>query len=119
MPDFAAWRNDEQAQAGDAWLRILEQPVTITIRRGTETLAAQTVRIVMDDRAREDLDLRRGLNVLPGVQGAVVFGVRQHPTIADTDIRRSDRFVLGASEFEVIAVTEMAGEVQAICEVRT
>ena len=56
---------------------------------------------------------------LPGVQRAVVFGVREHPTVADTDIQRGDRFVMGATEFEVIGVIEAPGEVQAICEART
>lgn len=118
MPDFAAWRRDAPARAVEAWLRISEQPTVITIRRETEMLAAQTVRIEVGNNAREDLDLRRGLNALPGVQRAVVFGVRDHPTTADTDIQRGDRFVVGGSEFEVIAVIEAAGEVQAVCEVR-
>lgn len=119
MPDFAAWRSDPAARAAEAWQRIEEQTVTVTIRRGTATLAAQTVRVEPGDSAREDLDLRRGLNVMPGVQRAVVFGVRQHPTVADTDIERGDRFVIGATEFEVIAVIAAPGEVQALCEART
>ncbi len=118
MPDFAAWRGTDAARAAAAWARIEAQPTTITIRRGTETLAAQTVRIEYGDSAREDLDLRAGLNVVPGVQRAVVFGVRGHPTAADTDIERGDRFVIGATEFEVIGVITAAGEVQAICEAR-
>jgi hypothetical protein len=120
MPDFAAWVAEERdrVRALDAWQRIQEQPTTILIRRGGETLAAQTVRIEMGDSAREDLDVRRGLNVMPGVQRAVVFGVRKHPTVRDTDVQRGDRFVVGATEYEVIAVTEAAGEVQAACEAR-
>lgn len=119
MPDFEQWRGSTRARALDAWLRIGEQPVTVTIRRGDETLEAQTVRIEFGDSAREDLDLRRGLNVVPGVQRAVVFGVRGHPVIADTDIERGDRFVIGVTEFEVIGVIEPPGEVQAVCEART
>ena len=119
MPSFEAWREHRQARAIDASARISDQPVQITIRRGVEDLAVQTVRVEYGSSAREDLDVRRGLNVLPGVQRAVVFGVRNHPTAADTDIRRGDRFVLGATEFEVIAVIVAAGEVQAFCEART
>ncbi len=125
MPDFQRWRSSDQAavSAVEAWLRIQEQPTEIAIRResvagGSVTLAAQTVRIEPGNGAREDLDVRRGLNVLPGVQRAVVFGVRNHPTISDTDIQRGDRFVSGASEFEVLAVITAAGEVQAVCEAR-
>ncbi len=119
MPDFEAWRSDLSARAVDAWLRIREQLTTITIRRGTETLDAQTVRIEISNSVREDLDLRRGLDVTPGVQQAVVFGLRDHTTIADTDIQRGDRFVIGVTEFEVIGVIDAPGEVQAICEART
>lgn len=121
MPDFTAWVSEERerVRALDAWLRIQEQPTSITIRRGTETLDPQTVRVEVGDSAREDLDVRRGLNVLPGVQRAVLFGVRNHPTESDTDVRRGDRFVIGATEYEVIAVIEAAGEVQAVCEART
>ena len=77
------------------------------------------MRIEFSNNIREDLDLRRGLNVTPGVQRAVVFGLRHHPTIADTDIQRGDRFVVGATEFEVIGVIVSVGDVQAICEART
>lgn len=119
MPSFESWRRDEQARAVEAWARIGEQATTITIRRGTTTLDPQPVRVELGDSAREDLDLRRGLNVVPGVQRAVVFGVRHHPTIADTDVQRSDRFVVDATEFEVIAVIHAPGEVQALCEART
>ncbi len=118
MPDFESWRGSEAARALDAWARISDRAVTITIQRGAETLDAQTVRIEFGDSAREDLDLRRGLNVVPGVQRVVVFGVRNHPTVADTDIQRGDRFVVGATEFEVLGVIGAPGEVQAICEAR-
>ncbi len=107
------------ARAADVWRRIQDQPSVISIRRAGEALDPQTVRIEFSDQAREDLDVRRGLNVTPGVQRAVVFGVRDHPTVADTDIQRADRFVIGATEYEVIGVIAAAGEVQAVCEART
>lgn len=124
MPDFDAWRANEQARAIEAWGRISEQPTTITIRRGTASggslmLDPQTVRVEYGSSAREDLDVRRGLNITPGVQRAVVFGVRNHPTVDDTDIQRSDRFVIDTAEFEVVAVIPAPGELQAICEART
>ena len=119
MPDFEAWRSDAQARALEAWQRISEKATTITLRRGTDVLDGQTVRIEFSSSTREDLDLRRGLIITPGVQRAVVFGLRHHPTIADTDIQRGDRFVVGVTEFEVIGVISGVGEVQAICEART
>ena len=119
MPDFETWRDNDRARALEAWMRIGDQAVQITIRRGAEMLDAQTVRIELSDGGREDMNLRKGLNITPGVQRAVVFGVRNHWTAADTDIARGDRFVVGATEFEVIGVIEGVGEVQAICEART
>lgn len=125
MPSFESWRENERARAAEAWARVSEKPTTITIRRGGETLDPQTVRVEFGDSAREDLDVRRGLNVMPGVQRGVVFGVRHHPTVADTDIQRGDRFVIpsvtafDATEFEVVAVIAAPGEAQAVCEART
>ncbi len=119
MPSYEAWREHREARAEDTAARISQQAVQIVIRRGVDVLPPQTVRIEYGSSAREDLDTRRGLNVVPGVQRAVIFGVRDHPTAADTDIRRGDRFVVAVSEFEVIAVIVRAGEVQAFCEART
>lgn len=119
MPDFAAWRDDTAARAEAAWGRIQQHPTRITIRRAGETLDAQTVRIGLGSSAREDMDVRRGLNVMPGVQRAVVFGIRSHPTVPDTDMQHGDRFIVGATEYEVIGVVTLPGEVQALCEART
>ncbi len=119
MPDFAAWRDDTAARAQVAWERITERSVEISIRRGANTLDPQTVRIELGDSAREDLDVRRGLNIVPGVQRAVVFGVRNHATVPDTNIQGGDRFVVSITEYEVIGVISVLGQVQAFCEART
>ena len=121
MPDFERWRASQSAEARalETWARISDQPTTITIQRAGVSLAAQTVRIEFSDQAREDVGLREGLNVMPGIQRAIVFGVQGHPTVADTDIERGDRFVVGATEFEVIGVIRVPEEVQAVCEART
>ncbi len=119
MPDLATWRKDPAAIAVATWRRIQDHPTAITIRRAGAALDPQTVRIEFSDSAREDLDVRRGLNITPGVQRAVVFGVMGHPTVTDTDIQRADRFVIGVTEYEVIGVIAAAGEVQAVGEART
>jgi hypothetical protein len=119
MPEFETWRSSERDRAIEAWQRISDQPTSITIQRGDETLDPQTVRLEFSDSAREDFDVRRGLDIAPGVQRVIVFGVRQHPTEPDTDLQRGDRFVIGLTEYEVIGVITAPGEVQAICEART
>jgi hypothetical protein len=110
---------DEARWAQLAWRRIHDRPTTITIRRGGAALSAQTVRIEPLLGAREDDDRELNAAALPGVARAIVFGVRGHPTAADTNIQRGDRFIYSGGEAEVTAVVQLPGEVQALCEVRT
>lgn len=123
MPDFEAWLANDVvrpgARAAEAWRRISDRPTSITIRRAGASLPAQTVRIEWGGSAREDEDIEVAVDAMPGVGRLTAFGVRGHPTVTDTDIQRGDRFTLGASEVEVIALLLPPGEVQAICEVRT
>lgn len=105
-----------EARAALAWRRITDRPTSITIRRGSgaskQTLAAQTVRVEWDNSAVE----REGIVTTAGRQHCVVFGVKDHETITDTNIKRADRFSINGVEYEVIAVMTPPGEVQAVCE---
>lgn len=100
------------------WRRISDRPSSIELTRGagqtSVKLAAQTVRIESDNTAT----WRDGALVTQGVQKVVVFGVKDHPTITDTDIQRSDRFSIDGVIYEVISIMTPPGEVQAICEAR-
>jgi len=106
-------------RATQAWRRISDCPTSITIRRGSgaskQTLAAQTVRVEWDNTAIE----RDGQITAAGTQHCVVFGVRDHATVTDTNIQRADRFGLDGDEYEVITLLTPPGEVQAVCERRT
>ena len=51
-----------------------------------------------------------------GVIEVTLFGVQGHATVADTDIRTGDRFVLDNTEYEVSHVVKTTGEVQAHAE---
>lgn len=79
---------------------ILDKPTSIAIERdGQATLAAQTVRLDTYTAASEvgyffDTGLLR-------VQGFVLLGYKNHPTVADTDIETGDRFALDGRIYEV------------------
>lgn len=127
MPDLDAWVYgggaasavpvlSAEARAAQAWLRISDRPSSIVIERGSgsgrQVLSAQTVRVEYDNSARRsDQQMTTSM-----ISTAVVFGVRDHATVADTDIRRSDRFTVGSSKYEVIAILTPPGEVQAVCQ---
>lgn len=96
------------------WNAIQRHAETITIRRGATTLAPQTVRIEQNLRVREDVNETSTM----GVAITVVIGLRDHPTLPDTNIRPRDRFVLHGVEYEVTTIIEHPGEVQAVLESR-
>jgi hypothetical protein len=105
---------DPAFRAARAWLRINDKPSSITIvRDGVADLAAQTVRVEVNPI---------GETVSPALgslgQGSVtVYGIRQHATLPDTDIRRGDRFLLGGRVYRITNVIDTLGERQATGEV--
>ncbi|NDJ63282.1 MAG: hypothetical protein GYB67_19335 [Chloroflexi bacterium] len=125
MPDFDTWLAEiaqpthAASRAVVTWARINERPTTITLRRSGVARSPQIVRVELDSRAREDTRVvAGGANAQPGVTRAVIFGVRDHATVADTDIQRGDRVVIAGMEYEVITLIHAPGAVQAICEAR-
>lgn len=121
MADASAWigagtTTAEADRAADAWERITEKPKSIVIRRGNTTLAAQTVRLEYSN-SQSNAEAKGGAGV-SSVQQAIVFGIRGHETLPDTNIRRDDRFEDGGRQIRVISVIYQTGEVQAKCEVQ-
>lgn len=118
MPSLNDWLDSTGTIASSAeraitaWRRIVDRPTQVTLDR---LGVAQTMRVEFDDTATEQNNDMRTI----GHQYLVVFGVRDHPVIADTDIQWADRFVLDNVEFEVMALIKPPGEVQALCESRT
>lgn len=117
MPDMTTYFGhqapDAEVRAALAWQRIMDNPTSITVLRGSTTLSAQTVRIEHRNLPAE----------VPGGAGtastrrAIVFGVRGHASITDTDLKKGDRFVLnGSQEYRVIDVVRYPGEIQATAE---
>ena len=119
MPDFAAWLNDTEAidaepRAVLAWKRIKDKPTSVAFRKpdGT-TLASQTVRVELSEFARDAASPAGSQTV----RQAIVFGVRDHDTVTDTDVKSGYTFILNNREYRVADVVETLGEVQARAEV--
>lgn len=109
MPDLNAWLGDTEAlstwkddydRAHDIARHIAEKSASITITRAGAALAAQTVRIEASGGASERL-----FNVGALAKGGVIIvGYKGHPTIADTNIRRGDRFAYDGQFYSVTQV---------------
>lgn len=124
MLSLAAWKDAlhktaaqrltrTQARAADAWWRINEKPTSVTLKRNGVLQPAQTVRIDVNSSA-SPAESAAGMSA---ARKLTIFGVRGHATIADTDIRKGDRVVLGTSEYTVLSINEQnGGEVQAYAE---
>lgn len=122
MPDYSAWGGvssaiDTGERAVRAWNRIQRDPISIQVRRNNTLLDAQTVRVGIAS-AGPEIQAQAGMTV--GVQTITVYGVKDHPDtdIADTDLKRGDRFFYNGKLYEVTGIVEPRGEVQAFGEVR-
>jgi len=98
MPNLANFvADDRPTSIGDL---IALKPASITVRRGSSTLGAQTVRL-------ETLASQRAVVGEGGVTfmcDAHLLGYRDHPTVADTDIQAGDRFRADGVDYDVVIV---------------
>ena len=119
MPNFDAWRSagteaiDSVSRAVEAWRRIQRNPTSVVLRRGALNLTAQTVRIEPERAQAQVGDLPIGEK--PRTR-AIVFGVKGHPSVSDTDVSHGDRFVYLDMEYRVVSINAYVGELQAQCE---
>jgi hypothetical protein len=124
MPNIDTWLGTDysdvlnaEGRAALAWRRIQDRPVSIVLaREGAGDLAAQTMRLESDNTVSDTTS--SGTNMQTAIQKVTLFGVRDHATIPDTDIERSDRFRIDGVRYEVMALMTPPGEVQAVCEAR-
>jgi len=100
------------ARAEYAWRRINDKPDSVTLYRKTVAQTDQTVRIESLENMRE----ATGGAGTSSLRGVVVFGVKDHPTVTDTDIQRGDTFLLNDIKYRVVDLVFVPGEVQARCE---
>jgi hypothetical protein len=121
-PSIAAWLGSggglptsvAQQRAALAWRRITDKPTKVVFRtRARVALAEQTVRLEYDDAVREVVS---AAGQAP-VRGLVIFGIRNHATLPDTDIQEGYTFNVGGDSYRVIDInTRLIGEVQAHAE---
>ena len=124
MPSFSAWLDatgdlaanptaTEAQRAAAAWRRIQDKPTSVTFRLpGGSSLAAQTVRLESDSNASPS----------ESVAGAaprrrvVIFGIRNHATLTNTNMAEGYRFVYLNDEYRVMDIILTLGEIQGIAE---
>ncbi len=112
---------DAAKRAANAWRRIQDKPTSVIFTvpgsvaaDGTKTpateLATQTVRLETDDRA----------TVLAGDAGAapvmqvIVFGIRSHASLADTNMAEGYRFRYAGDNFRIDDIILQIGELQGV-----
>jgi hypothetical protein len=100
------------SRAADTWRAIQGQPFIVTFRRpdGTETLP-QTVRL--------EYLVSRTTQSAAGIAAQrtlTIIGVRDHPKVPDTDIRRGYRFSYHGKVHTVLDPHLLPGEIQAEVE---
>lgn len=117
MPDFNDWYltstvapASAETRAVLAWRRIQDRPTSLVLSRDGIDQAAQTVRLEFD-ATYSDVQDETGRSAK---RELVIFGVKDHPTVADTDIQTNDRFAIDLTLYEVNNVIELPGEVQAL-----
>ncbi len=115
-PNFDDWLArslpiGEADRAAAAWSRIQDKPTSIIIVRDGVAQTAQTVRIEYGNVSNE-VQTAIGRN---SVQDVVIFGIRNHLTLPDTDIRRGDTINIQSARYEVESILHTLGEVQALC----
>lgn len=126
MPDFNLWladagtlaalpANTEAQRAILAWRAINDKPSSVLFRTaaGADLGAAQTVRLENDDVGTTTPETPAGIGAL---RRLVIFGVRNHPTVADTNIKEGYRFNLATDSYRVVDVITSLGEIQATAE---
>ena len=115
---FDLWLSDTTAidangRAAAAWNRINDKPTSVAFKKRDGTvLAAQTVRLEWDNTVSESQDA----SGQTAVRRLIVFGVKDHSTITDTEVATGYRFVFNNEEYRVVDTIPTIGEIQAICE---
>ena len=99
-----------------AWRRIQRDPVSITIKRGSATISAQTVRVVADaNQASETITMPTS----SAIRDVTIFGVTDHPSdsVPDTNLQRGDIFIVNGTRYRVTSKLSRPGEIHASAEV--
>lgn len=100
-------------RAALAWRRINDKPTSVVFKTPAgATLSAQTVRIEPDNQA----DMAASEAGMGQVRKIVIFGVRDHATVTDTDIDDGYRFNYQGDEYRCVGILTTIGEIQGYFE---
>jgi len=108
MPSADAWTGSSMPLSDyidvdrgvDTARLVADKSISITVVRAGAAQSAQSVRIEALGSPREiETD---GGNTAQA--DALVIGYKGHPTIADTDLQRGDRFAVGGVSYEIVAL---------------
>ncbi len=104
----------EATRAVLAWNRISRKPTSVVFKKpdGTST-ATQTVRI--EPYSTSDVEAT-DVSGTTESRRYIVLGVRNHPTVPDTDINVGYMFGINKERFRVVDLILQPGEIQAVCE---
>lgn len=106
---------DANGRAAAAWNRINDKPTSVAFKKPDgAVLAAQTVRLEYDNNASQSEDVSGET----AVRKLIVFGVREHSTVTDTDVAEGYRFIYRNDEYWCVDTILTIGEIQAIFEAK-
>jgi hypothetical protein len=98
-------------RAQDAVRRIGEKPTSVVFKRANgTTLPAQTVRLEWDNRS----SLQTSTAGAGPRMNLIVYGIRGHSSLPDTDIKEGYRFNYGADAYRIEDIILQSGEIQGI-----
>lgn len=116
---YTAWLEDqsrgftisEAVRAVDHWNMILDEGQEITIWRDSVEQDPQRLRIEPANFSIENIG---GSDIGEvNLRFLTVFGVKDHPTIADADLRKGDLFLYEGQDYEIENVITHPGTIQA------
>ena len=101
-------------RAQDAARRISEKPTSVVFKAGAGATAparpAQVVRLEVDNRATI---MTSTAGSAPRM-GLIVYGVRGHPSIPDTDMKEHYAFKYAGDDYTIVDIILQLGEIQGI-----
>jgi hypothetical protein len=104
---------DTGMKAAEALRRISARPSQAVFRTPSGTrLAAQTVRIESDNTATPGESTAGSAPV----RKVIIFGIKNHPTLPDTNMKEGYVFVYEGDEYKCVDVITTRGEIQGIWE---
>lgn len=123
--DFKAWLSssddklggeiDDALRASRVWALIQRNPTSITLKRGSSTLSAQTVRIEISNSGGTERSAES--SAVSGERMAIIYGIRNHATLSDTDIQTGDMLAINGEAHRVTSVINVPGGIEAHTEV--